>query len=408
MKNESLKPGWKAWRFDQMATNVNVRIDNPSESGMEHYIGLEHLDADSLKIRRWGTPDDVEATKLMFKKGDIIFGRRRAYQRKLGVAEFDGICSAHAMVLRAKPDVVLPEFLPFFMQSNLFMNRAVEISVGSLSPTINWKTIAMQEFALPSIDEQVRLLELLACARESAESYASALDAANEMLRSGLVSIFAGEGCSPETAEMSQAVVRSDWRLVSAADICVAPITKGATPPGATGVSDTGIPFLKVYNLTFDGSLDFSIEPTFVSSDAHSKELARSRVQEGDVLMNIVGPPLGKVSIVPAKFPGANINQAIARYRVRREISPRFIAAYLLSDWAQRWLGSRSKKTSGQQNLTLELCQTLPVPLPPDHLAAGVVSAIDALFESVRLTEERKSATERTYKKILSEVFGDV
>jgi type I restriction enzyme S subunit len=118
--NKNLKPGWKVWRFDQMATNVNVRIDNPSESGMEHYVGLEHLDADSLKIRRWGTPDDVEATKLMFKKGDIIFGRRRAYQRKLGVAEFDGICSAHAMVLRAKPEVVLPEFLPFFMQSDLF------------------------------------------------------------------------------------------------------------------------------------------------------------------------------------------------------------------------------------------------------------------------------------------------
>lgn len=159
--NKKLKPGWKVWRFEQMATNVNVRIDNPSESGMEHYIGLEHLDADSLKIRRWGTPSDVEATKLMFKTGDIIFGRRRAYQRKLGVAEFDGICSAHAMVLRAKPDVVIPEFLPFFMQSDIFMNRAVEISVGSLSPTINWKTMAVQEFALPPIEEQLRIVGLL-------------------------------------------------------------------------------------------------------------------------------------------------------------------------------------------------------------------------------------------------------
>ncbi|GGY93024.1 restriction endonuclease subunit S [Pseudoduganella plicata] len=159
--NNKLKPGWKVWRFDQMATNVNARIDNPSESGMKHYVGLEHLDANSLKIRRWGTPSDVEATKLMFKTGDIIFGRRRAYQRKLGIAEFDGICSAHAMVLRAKPDVVIPEFLPFFMQSDIFMNRAVEISVGSLSPTINWKTMAVQEFALPPIDDQLRIVGLL-------------------------------------------------------------------------------------------------------------------------------------------------------------------------------------------------------------------------------------------------------
>lgn len=167
---DGLEPGWKTWRFDQMATNVNARIDNPSESGMEHYVGLEHLDSDSLKIRRWGTPDDVEATKLMFKKGDIIFGRRRAYQRKVGVAEFDGICSAHAMVLRAKPDAVLHEFLPFFMQSDLFMSRAVEISVGSLSPTINWKTMAVQKFALPPLDEQVRLVNLLQAVEEERES----------------------------------------------------------------------------------------------------------------------------------------------------------------------------------------------------------------------------------------------
>ena len=188
--NKNLKPGWKVWRFDQMATNVNVRIDNPSESGMEHYVGLEHLDADSLKIRRWGTPDDVEATKLMFKKGDIIFGRRRAYQRKLGVAEFDGICSAHAMVLRAKPDVVLPEFLPFFMQSDLFMNRAVEISVGSLSPTINWKTMAVQEFALPPMDEQQRLVEVLSSAISVFDSESIAIEASWNLLRSLLVATF--------------------------------------------------------------------------------------------------------------------------------------------------------------------------------------------------------------------------
>lgn len=193
MIERDLKPGWKVWRFDQMATNVNVRIDNPSESGMEHYVGLEHLDADSLKIRRWGTPDDVEATKLMFKKGDIIFGRRRAYQRKLGVAEFDGICSAHAMVLRAKPDVVLPEFLPFFMQSDLFMSRAVEISVGSLSPTINWKTMALQEFALPSIGEQISLATALSSIDELLHQLEAAQSALAIAERSAIQSILGDE-----------------------------------------------------------------------------------------------------------------------------------------------------------------------------------------------------------------------
>ena len=165
MSEHTLKPGRQTYRFDQMAVNVNERVE-PGDTDLAHYVGLEHLDTDSLKIRRWGTPEDVEATKLRFRKGDIIFGRRRVYQRKLAVAEFDGICSAHAMVLRANPAVVLPEFLPFFMQSDLFMNRALEISVGSLSPTINWHTLAAQEFPLPPPEEQRRLVEVLRAAEE--------------------------------------------------------------------------------------------------------------------------------------------------------------------------------------------------------------------------------------------------
>ena len=102
----------------------------------------------SACIRRWGKGSDVIGGKLRFRKGDIIYGKRRAYQRKLAVAEFGGICSAHAMVIRARPDKVLPEFLPFLMMSDRFMNRAVEISVGSLSPTINWTTLKLEEFDL--------------------------------------------------------------------------------------------------------------------------------------------------------------------------------------------------------------------------------------------------------------------
>jgi len=408
-KNKSLKPGWRHVKFGDVVCLSKARSQDPLADGIERYVGLEHLEPGDLRIRSWGNVADGVTFTSVFQPGQVLFGKRRAYQRKVAVADFSGVCSGDIYVLETKDaQVLLPELLPFICQTDAFFDHAVGTSAGSLSPRTNWTSLADFEFALPSVDEQARLFELLACARESAESCVSALEAANVMLRSGLVSIFSAEGCSPATEEMSQAVVRPKWRLVSAADISVAPITKGATPPGATGVSDTGIPFLKVYNLTFDGSLDFTTEPTFVSPDVHSKELARSKVQAGDVLMNIVGPPLGKVSIVPANFPSANINQAIARFRVREEISPRYIAAYLLSDWAQRWLASRSKKTSGQQNLTLELCQTLPVPLPPGHLVEGIVSAIDALFESVRLSEERKSATDRTYKKILREVVGDV
>ena len=189
MGSARLKPGWTRVAFGEMATCVNDRVDNPADAAVDRYVGLEHLDSDSLVIRRWGNPTDVSATKLLFRKGDIIFGRRRVYQRKLAVADFDGICSAHAMVLRAKPAVVMPQFLPFFMQSDLFMDRAKAISVGSISPTINWTTLAKEEFALPPSGDQRRLAAMFAETVRVLNRYGTAVDAGTIILKS-LIKMF--------------------------------------------------------------------------------------------------------------------------------------------------------------------------------------------------------------------------
>lgn len=154
------KSDWKTYRFDEIAQNISERVD-PNDTDLEVYVGLEHLDSESLHITRHGSPDDVNGTKLRFYKGDIIFGRRRAYQRKAGIATWDGFCSAHALVLRANPDVIHPDLFPFFIHSDLFMNRAVDISVGSLSPTINWGTLKEQEFLIPPMNIQRVIFKLL-------------------------------------------------------------------------------------------------------------------------------------------------------------------------------------------------------------------------------------------------------
>jgi type I restriction enzyme S subunit len=162
------KAKWKTYRFEDFAQNISQRVE-PKSTDLDIYVGLEHLDPDCLHIKRYGSTSDVEGTKLKFYKGDVIFGKRRAYQRKTALAEYDGICSAHAMVLRAKTDVVDEKFFPFLFHSKVFQNRAVNISVGGLSPTINWKDIAKQEFLLPPKEEQTRFAELLWAADEVVE-----------------------------------------------------------------------------------------------------------------------------------------------------------------------------------------------------------------------------------------------
>lgn len=175
------KTHWKKYRFDEMVQNIAERVE-PSQTDLDVYVGLEHIDPDCLHLSRHGHPSDVEGTKLRFYKGDIIFGRRRAYQRKTALATTDGICSAHAMVVRAKEDVIDPMFLPFLFHSKSFIDMAITISVGGLSPTINWKDIAKQEFLLPPKAEQKRLAELLWAADEVVEKEKREREKVEELL----------------------------------------------------------------------------------------------------------------------------------------------------------------------------------------------------------------------------------
>jgi len=152
------------------------------------------------------------------------------------------------------------------------------------------------------------------------------------------------------------------WVYVKAEAICDF-ITKGTTPSKELLSDGRGeIPFIKVYNLTKTGALDFTIAPTFVSRETHNGFLGRSKVFPGDVLMNIVGPPLGKVSVVPDHHPEWNINQAIAIFRSDL-IKSKVLAAFLASETTVRRTMRKSKATAGQFNLTLEICREIVVPV---------------------------------------------
>ncbi len=154
------KSKWKSFRFEEIANRISEGVD-PNTTILEKYIGLEHIDSGDVHIKRFGTPDDVSGGKLKCYPGNVIFGKRRAYQRKAALINFEGICSAHAFVFMANHEIIEPKLFPFFLHSDQFMNRAIDISVGGLSPTINWGDLKGQKFLLPPKVEQARLAELL-------------------------------------------------------------------------------------------------------------------------------------------------------------------------------------------------------------------------------------------------------
>jgi type I restriction enzyme S subunit len=177
------------YKFEDIAINSTAKkLPEPSDN--EHYIGLEHLDSGNLYVTRWGADTAPIGEKLLMKKGDVLFGKRRAYQKKVGIAPFDGIFSAHGMVLRPKEDVICKSFFPFFISSDYFLNEAIRISVGGLSPTINWKDLRVLEFELPSLDEQRVLADKLWAAYEVKESYKNLLAQTDKLLHAQFERMF--------------------------------------------------------------------------------------------------------------------------------------------------------------------------------------------------------------------------
>jgi type I restriction enzyme S subunit len=185
---------WKKYKFSDLVENIVEKVV-PKNSGLKHYIGLEHLDSGSLKINRFGATESLIGDKLKIYKGDLIFAKRNSYLKRVAIADFNAVASAHSMVLRPKQKNVDPKFLPFFMMSEVFWKRAIEISVGSLSPTINWKSIAKQEFLLPPKAEQASLSDLLWAIDEVIEKEKGVLERLEKLKNSKLKETFKKENC---------------------------------------------------------------------------------------------------------------------------------------------------------------------------------------------------------------------
>jgi len=152
---------WKRVHFGEVVENFSETERNPAEGGIERFIGLEHLEPGSLHVRAWGDVADGTTFRRRCRPGQVLFGKRRAYQRKVAVAEFDAVVSGDIYVLAPKNGRLLPGLLPFLCMSERFFQHAVGTSAGSLSPRTNWSSLASFEFDLPPLDQQSRIVEIL-------------------------------------------------------------------------------------------------------------------------------------------------------------------------------------------------------------------------------------------------------
>lgn len=165
----------------------------------------------------------------------------------------------------------------------------------------------------------------------------------------------------------------------------IAYVASGSTPDKTCFV-ENGVPYIKMYNLR-NQKIDFAYHPQYITEEVHNGKLQRSRTEVGDLIMNIVGPPLGKLAIIPTTLPQANFNQAAVLIRPYKfkEVLVSYLKVYLEEMSEINSIATRG--SAGQVNISLTQSQNMRIPIPPLNEVRRIieeVSKYDILIDSLK------------------------
>jgi type I restriction enzyme S subunit len=365
----NLKPGWRRVKFGNVVRQCKERA-NPQTSGLERYIAGDHMDTDDLRLRRWGEIGSGylgPAFHMRFKPGQVLYGSRRTYLRKVAVADFDGICANTTFVLETKnSEELLPEFLPFLMQTDVFNEFSVKNSKGSVNPYINFSDLAQFEFALPPSDEQANLVEALAAFEESLESTESLSAAADKLRHSLMIDHFeAGY---------------SEYRKVSD----IGKWHSGGTPSrGNSAFWGGATPWVSPKDMKVS-ELD-SAEETLTAEGV----AARSKLMPNDTIMIVIrGMILAHTFPVARTLVPAAFNQDMKALVVSDAYRPKYIQ-YWFEYAAPRYLRLVSESSHGTKRLESDKLFSLSVPKVELDEQDDFIAQVDGVREAASKAKAR-------------------
>lgn len=345
-------------------------------------VGLEHLVPEEVTLTAWDEGNDNTFTK-MFRKGNVLFGRRRAYLKKAAVAPFDGICSGDITVIEAIPDRILPELLPFIIQNDELFDFAVGKSAGSLSPRVKWEHLKNYEFELPDMDKQRELAELLWAMDATKKSYQKLIAATDELVKSQFIEMFG----NPMTND-------KHWPTKKMKD--VAP----SSPYTGEIIQNTNGYWLLNLDMVESNSGRI-IEKVYVAED----EIGQSTTTFSSkyVLYSKLRPYLNKV-VVPDDD-GYATTELIPLLPNQQLLTQLYLAQLLRGDEFLAYISSQVSGTK-MPRVTMNAFWNFDVMLPPLYLQERYAAFVRQSDKSKFELEQALSELTATYKRIIAENLG--
>ena len=354
-------------------------------------VGLEHLEPDEIWLRHWDVNPDENTFSKGFKMGQLLFGRRRAYQKKMSIAPCDGICSGDITVIAAKPEKILPELLPFYLRTDAFFDFAMRGSGGSLSPRVKWSHIAGYEFDLPPLDEQRKLADLLWAANDLKEKYKKAIAASDEMLKAKFREMFGGCGEGNGDSRGGAETRKIPRRKIG--ELCK--LMNGFAFQSKNYVSE-GIRVIRIANVQKGYIEDLS--PVYYPI-SERESLSQFLLEENDLLLSLTGN-VGRVALLQKELLPAGLNQRVACLRIvdASVLDKQFLFSVMNNEnFENDCIGSA--KGSAQKNMSTEWLKEYEVPTPPLALQQQFV-------EIARKADETKAALKKSINDVEQVIKG--
>ena len=334
-------------KFGDIVRDVKINVDR-ANNPYEHYVAGDHMDSEDLTIHRYGNfeTDDVgPAFTRIFKPGQILYGSRRTYLKKVAVADFEGICANTTFVLESKDYSLFDNrLLPFIMLSDAFTRWSIAHSKGSTNPYVLFSDLADYEFDLPPIAEQKVLADKLWAAYRLKESYKKLLTATEEMVKSQFIEMFG----TPENNHNDYPVIKIGEMVESINYVTSKPAT------------DNGkYVYLRMNNITYDGKLDLS-EVKRINLSPEEDDSAF--VHKGDLMFNRTNTKefVGKTTVF-------NLDEQmvvagyIIKVRFKEKYSPEYVSGYLNSTYGKALLRKMAKGAVHQANINAQEFQGIQV-----------------------------------------------
>ncbi len=382
------KDKWIKVDFKNIVICVDHHSKNPIAEGYNKYVGLENINGETLKIEGYGNVTDGTTFSKVFTEGDVLFGKRRAYLKKVAIADFNGICSSDILVFRPKVEFLNAKLLPFYVLSNDFINYAVKTSSGSLSPRTRWKDLANYEILLPPLEEQkqiVALFQSIETAIEAVEGQERKVKDLSKKLIDGLVND------KPTFGKMFE---RKNINLVNYGEVTekimrkIDPVKYGIERIVAGEHMETDD--LKIRNWGILGK--YCLGPAF-----------HVLFTPGDILYGSRRTYLRKVALADFEGVCANTTYVI---RAKEEILlQNYLKHIMLSDRFTQYSISVSKGSTNPYINWKDL-DNFSLYLPDISTQKEIVDVLDRILDIIEQLKQQKTTLKNLKQKLLSDILG--